>query len=383
MLNPSMVPVPAEPVWWWAAGLIVIAILVLILPFKVKWCEHNLEIFFLIMGVISVSISRFWSVNLIVEALKAPVVINNLPIGIFQIVLIFGLLIYFFYKPFYRGVQYVVNKLSLRIFVFLLILILGLISSVISVIVTSVIMAEIVVALPIRRSERIKLAVLVCFSVGLGAVLTPLGEPMSTILVQRLSGAPYFAGFMWPIQHFAVYIIPACAALGIFGAFWIGNGPNGHDSAIPLPPDVPSSGGTFVPVERSETLVTVIIRSIKIFAFVVALVLLGEGMKPLVQWFLMKVPSAGLFWINTISAILDNATLTAIEVNGQMQLSQITAVVLGLLIAGGMLIPGNIPNIVAAGRLKINMREWAVLGLPVGFVIMVVFFVILLTNGHL
>ncbi len=97
----------------------------------------------------------------------------------------------------------------------------------------------------------------------------------------------------------------------------------------------------------------------------------------------MKVPAAGLFWINTISAILDNATLTAIEVNGQMQLSQITAVVLGLLIAGGMLIPGNIPNIVAAGRLKINMREWAIFGLPIGFVIMVLFFVILLTTGHL
>jgi predicted cation transporter len=42
-----------------------------------------------------------------------------------------------------------------------------------------------------------------------------------------------------------------------------------------------------------------------------------------------------------------------------------------------MLIPGNIPNIVAAGRLKISMREWAVLGIPIGTVILVVFFVIL------
>ena len=52
-----------------------------------------------------------------------------------------------------------------------------------------------------------------------------------------------------------------------------------------------------------------------------------------------------------------------------MDLPKIIAVVMGLLIAGGMLIPGNIPNIVAAGRLKISMREWAVLGIPIGLVI--------------
>jgi hypothetical protein len=41
---------PNEPIWWMVAGLVLVALMVLILPFKVKWCEHNLEIFFLIMG---------------------------------------------------------------------------------------------------------------------------------------------------------------------------------------------------------------------------------------------------------------------------------------------------------------------------------------------
>jgi predicted cation transporter len=48
------------------------------------------------------------------------------------------------------------------------------------------------------------------------------------------------------------------------------------------------------------------------------------------------------------------------------------------LISGGMLIPGNIPNIVAAGRLKISMKEWAIIGVPVGLVVMAVYFVIML-----
>jgi predicted cation transporter len=377
---------PGEPIWWMVTGLILIAVMVLVLPFKVKWCEHNLEIFFLIMGLLAVTVSWQWTWELVFEALKTPVVIQNLPIGIFQVVLIFGLLIYFFYKPFYRGVQAIVNKLSIRVFIFILVCILGLISSVISVIVTSVILAEIIAALPLDRSNRIKLVVVACFSVGLGAVLTPLGEPMSTILVQKLSGPPFYAGFTWPIGIFAIYVVPACIVLGIFGAIWIGRKSAVKRSAIssqaPPPVDVSeSAGATALEPEYSETLRSVIMRAVKVFAFVSALVLLGAGLNPLIVWFLTKVPAVALYWINIISAILDNATLTAIEINTSMDLQKIVAVVMGLLVAGGMLIPGNIPNIVAAGRLKISMREWAVLGLPIGMVILVAFFVILLVTG--
>jgi predicted cation transporter len=43
-----------------------------------------------------------------------------------------------------------------------------------------------------------------------------------------------------------------------------------------------------------------------------------------------------------------------------------------------MLIPGNIPNIVAAGRLKINMKEWAVTGVPIGLAIMIIYFAVMI-----
>ncbi len=56
---------------------------------------------------------------------------------------------------------------------------------------------------------------------------------------------------------------------------------------------------------------------------------------------------------------------------------------MGLLIAGGMLIPGNIPNIIAAGKLGITSREWAEVGLPIGLVLMALFFVILFVPGFL
>lgn len=376
---------PAQPIWWMVIGLVLIALMVLILPFRVKWCEHNLEVFFLIMGLLSVTVSWQWEWNLVIDALKSPVMIRSLPIGIFQVVLIFGLLIYFFYKPFYRAVQAMVNKLSIRVFIFILILVLGIISSVVSVIVTSVILAEIVAALPISKNDRIKLIVVACFAVGLGAVLTPLGEPMSTILVQKLVGPPYNAGFTWPIGHFAIYVVPAVVVLAIFGAIWIGRKTRSKApsavSNVSSAENTPGSAASSI--EYSENLRTVVMRAVKVFAFVAALTLLGEGLKPLIVWFLMKVPAFALYWINVISAVLDNATLTAIEIDVNMSLSQIICVVMGLLIAGGMLIPGNIPNIVAAGRLKISMKEWAVIGLPLGLVIMVVFFVILRVTGHM
>jgi predicted cation transporter len=379
----SMIEIPAEPIWWMVAGLVFVALMVLVLPFKVKWCEHNLEVFFLFMGLLAVTISWQWSGHLVIEALKAPVMISGLPIGIFQVVLIFGLLIYFFNRPFYRVIRSIVNRLSIRIFIFLLILVLGLISSLMSVIVTSVILAEIVAALPLDRKNRIKLVVIACFAVGLGAVLTPLGEPMSTILVQRLSGPPYNAGFTWPIGHFAIFVIPAVVFLSFVGAIWVG-----RKMPVKVAPALSVGAETNDPsltasIEYSETLRTVIMRAVKVFAFVAALVLLGEGLKPLIVWFFTRIPAAVLYWINTISAVLDNATLTAIEISPDMGLSQIICIVMGLLIAGGMLIPGNIPNIVAAGRLKISMREWAVLGLPIGLFLLAVFFVVLNLTGHI
>jgi predicted cation transporter len=75
------------------------------------------------------------------------------------------------------------------------------------------------------------------------------------------------------------------------------------------------------------------------------------------------------------SAVLDNATLAAIEIGPSMSLSQITGIVLSLCISGGMLIPGNIPNIIAAGRLRISMKEWAAVGVPIGLILMATYFI--------
>jgi predicted cation transporter len=358
--------IPEEPVLYMVLGLCLIILLVLLLPFIAKRVEENLELFFLIMGACAVTVSGLWSWELVIEALKAPVVIGSVPVGIFQVVLIFGMLIHFYNRQFCRGILTIASKLGWRWFTFVLIFLLGLLCSLVSIIVAAVLLSEIIAALPLHKQEKIKFAVVACFALGLGAVLTPVGEPLSTIMVAKLSGPPFHADFFWPLKVFGTYIIPGVFVISLFGAFYIGRGIDlkhfSHE------------------VEYSERFATVILRAVRVFFFVAALVLLGEGMKPLIVWYIVHVPPWILYWINMVSAILDNATLTAMEIGPTMQLSQITGIIMGLLIAGGMLIPGNIPNIVAAGRLKISMKEWAVIGVPIGLVILIVYFLILLPS---
>ena len=113
--------------------------------------------------------------------------------------------------------------------------------------------------------------------------------------------------------------------------------------------------------------------------FLMALIFLGKGFKPIIDAYISKMPYQGIYWLNMISAIVDNATLTAAEIGPGMSLLQIKSALMGLLIAGGMLIPGNIPNIIAAGKLKIKSSEWAKFGVPLGLVVMIIYFFVLIS----
>ena len=354
--------VPEEPVMHIAIGLFVILLMVLVLPFRVKKIEENLEPFFLIMGILAVTVSNLWSRELVEEALIAPVSIGGLPIGIFQVVLFVGLIIHFFNKPIYSNLIRLQNKIGLSVFTFLIILVFGLFSSILSVIVTAVLLAEIVAAIPIERKKKIEMTVITCFAVGMGAALTPVGEPLSTIAVSKLSGEPYHADFFFLFHLLGIYIIPGVLLLAIYGAIRIGKGFAKRDVELP---------------EYTESLRAVILRAIRVYLFVAALILLGGGFTPLVVWYFTKIPPAILYWVNMISAILDNATLTAAEIGPALTIKQIKGALMGLIISGGMLIPGNIPNIVAAGRLRITSKEWAREGVPIGLVLMTAYFIIL------
>lgn len=57
-----------------------------------------------------------------------------------------------------------------------------------------------------------------------------------------------------------------------------------------------------------------------------------------------------------------------------MDPARIRAALIALLLAGGMLVPGNIPNIIAAGRLGIKSRDWARAAVPLGAALLTAYF---------
>jgi predicted cation transporter len=223
------------------------------------------------------------------------------------------------------------------------------------------VLVEVVSLMPLDRNTKIKLTVVACFSIGLGAALTPVGEPLSTIAITKLQGPPYHAGFFFLLENIGVYIIPGVLAFGILSAFIVGKKTDVKET------DIFARGG--------DTLRDVGIRGAKVYLFVMALLLLGSGFKIIIDTYLIHIPAMILYWVNMSSAVLDNATLTAAEIGPSMDIFQIKAILMGLLVSGGMLIPGNIPNIISANKMGITSKEWARTGVPIGLVAMLVYFV--------
>jgi predicted cation transporter len=337
-------------------ALFAIFLLVLILPFRVKKIEHNIELFLFIMGAAAVTVTGKWGIDLVKTAVEEPV-----KKGIVPAVLLAGLAFYYGKRPFEKVMGGFLRRMSLKNSVFLVIAVLGLLSSVITAIMAAIFLVEVVNLMPLRREDKIHLVIIACFAIGLGAALTPIGEPLSTIAVVKLAGPPTNADFWYLVRHIGALVIAGVLALAFFGSFYIARKARVHREDVAL-----ASGG----------ITEVFVRAGKVYAFVAALFLLGAGMEVVIVKYFSHIRAEVLFWVNMVSAILDNATLTAAEMSPSLTQLQINAALYGLLISGGMLIPGNIPNIISAGKLGIRSSEWAKLGVILGLALNAVYFVV-------
>ncbi|MBO8158504.1 DUF1646 family protein [Thermosyntropha sp.] len=348
-------------------GLVIILLLVLVLPFVFKQVEEQLEIFLFIMGVAAAIISGVMNKELLIAALEHPIMIASA-------VLIAGALFHILREQFTAFMQKVFEKISVSVVVFLVITILGFLSSIITAIIASIILVEIIFQLPLGRKDKIIICVIACFSIGLGAALTPIGEPLATIAIAKLDQE-----FLYLVKLLGKYIIPAVLVFGLLGAAYAAR-------AQKKEKNVPTADELAVTVDKEsfseeeieqDTWRGIIIRALKVYLFVMALTFLGEGFQPLIDLYILKLDYRLLYWVNTVSAVLDNATLTAAEISPKMTTMQIEAILMGLIISGGMLIPGNIPNIISASKLRITSTEWAKIGLPLGALTMGIFYIIL------
>jgi predicted cation transporter len=330
------------------AGLGLLLIAVLLGPVMVKPVEENIEIFFLGAGALASAITGQWGHALARAAITEPIALTIA-------VLVFGVIARLARPSLDRAVAALLKVVDPRWLYFGLIVLLGLLSSVITAVIAALILVEAIGLLKLDRRSEIAAVVLACFSIGLGAALTPVGEPLGTIAIAALR-----ADFWYLVRLLGPMVVAGIVIVGSLSLFLPAK--YGHS----LKADV-----------RNESWHEILIRAGKVYIFVAGLVGLSWGLRPLVDEYISQMPQWALFWINSISAIVDNATLTAAEIGPTLTHAQQRAVLMGLLISGGMLIPGNIPNIVAAGRLGISSREWARVGIVAGLPLMVLCFAVL------
>jgi predicted cation transporter len=333
------------------AGLIVIFTLVLVLPFTVKSVEENLEIFLFVMGLLAAFTSGVLNSSLFLKAASDPMYIS-------VAVLAAGLLFKWLQQPLADGISRLSRLIPFRVFAAMVVIALGLISSIITAIIAALILVLLVEELRLERGAQVRFVILSCYSIGLGAALTPIGETLSTIAVSKLN-----QDFFYLFRLLGPEILVSLILFGLLTFFFVQPPPRKKTPAAQKS-------------NRSDY-EEIFMRALKIYFFVMGLTFLGSGFEPLINRYLLELSPLLLYWINIVSAILDNATLAAAELSPAMENSTIQSILLGLLISGGMLIPGNIPNIIAANKLNITSKEWAAFGVPVGIVTMLAYYFVI------
>ena len=331
-----------------AFGTLVIVV-VLLGPVFIEAIEQNLELFFLLVGVLTACIMGQFSAAIGWAALSEP-----LPFTL--AVLFFGAIFRLLRDYFDQLLRRVIRLLDARILCFCLAILLGFLAAFITPVVSALVFVEAISLLHCDRGSEIAATVFACFAIGFGAGLTPLGMPGIAVVLRSLH-----ADF-WYLTH----LLGAFIVVGVLLA------------AVPtlfLP--FSSSKPLDAAVERDSWTLVLLIRPGKVYVFIVGLVALSDGLRPLVDAYIHRLPNGLLFWMNTISAVVNNSTLAAVEIGPSLTMNQQRAALLGLLVSGGALVTGNIPNIVAASRLGITSREWAKIGLGTGALFLMLCFVVL------
>lgn len=334
-------------------GIIVVNLLVW--PLASRWVESHLELFLLGVGAAAVTVSGGWSVDFLYETL-------NYPVNVAFIVLIVSVIFNNYSRYIFRVLFAFFKKMEPRYSFAVLIFLLGMTSSLVSVTVSALVLAEVLKVVNLERTATVRITVFACYAIGLGAVLTPLAEPLGLIINNALSVPPHNADFFFLLKHFFWWIAPAVLLLSAAAGYFARN------------------AGTTLQMhirEDKETYSSMLRRTLHIYMFVAALNLISTGLRPLAQSTITHLGGKVLFLANAVSVIIDNATLAAIEIVPSISMNDLVYMVIGLAAFGSMLVQGNLPNIVAAEKLGIKSREWASVAVPTGLILMGGYFIIL------
>ncbi len=334
-------------------GLVVVNLL--IWPLKSKWVENHLELFLLMVGAAAVSIGGLWSKEFVYQTLNSPV---NVAFIVLVVSIIFNYYSRYIFRILFILFRFFEPKYSFAILVFLL----GITSSVFSVTVAALVLAEVLQVVNLEREQTVKVTVYACYAIGLGAVLLPLAEPLGLIIYNELAAGRHQADFFFMLHTFFWWIVPGILLMSLGAGYTVRNA----NAQVEL----------HIREDKEDTR-SILRRTWHIYLFVAALNMISTGLRPFADSTIAHLSGKILFWANSVSVIIDNATLAAIEVTPDVSIPNLMYMVIGLAAFGSMLVQGNLPNIVAAEKLGIKSREWARVAVPAGLVLMSGYFVAL------
>ena len=168
---------------------------------------QNIEVFFLVVGAFASAISGQWGRELLHAAMTEPIALTIA-------VLVFGVVVRLVRPWLDRGVERLVKIVEPRWIYFGLIIALGLLSSVITAVIAALVLVEAIALLKLDRRSEIAAVVLACFAIGLGAALTPVGEPLGTIAIAALkTDFWYLARLLGPL------VVVGIAIVGVLSLF--------------------------------------------------------------------------------------------------------------------------------------------------------------------
>src|SRR5262249_28553993 len=155
--------------------------------------------------------------------------------------------------------------------------------------------------------------------IGLGSALTPIGGPLATLAASAMD-----LNFSELFALLSPWVFPGIAVMSALAAYYA----RGTYDLIA------TEARLHEPPSRA------VLQGLRIFGFIAGLILIGAACAPITSKYLARLSDGMLFWANTVSAALDNATLVAIEFH-QIDRKRAQVALLSLLVSGGMLIPGN------------------------------------------
>ena len=182
------------------ASAIVILALLLFGPLAVTRIEHNIELYCLALGVLATMLGTGFTHELVLEALHEPIAIS---IAVIVAALLFG-----WTRPWldlaFRRLR---RRVSRPVLTAASVFVIASISSVITAIVGALVLVEVIGLLHFTGDKRVRVTVAGCFAIGMGASLTPLGEPLSTLAARALD--LHFFGLF---QLLAPWVFPGVLA---------------------------------------------------------------------------------------------------------------------------------------------------------------------------